>query len=134
MGLKVFGKYKQKARLQTSSTGKIKNWEPTNILEDGILPNFDCKGNFSATILRNANELGFEIRNWKWTKVFSWKGGFISIKNEIDDTKSYYRAIPLLRNKNLMYIDQLIDSKIHTLRNWRWIQMLQYIKKGPIPS
>ena len=51
--------------------GQIKNWEPTNILEDGIPPNFDCKGNFTATILRNANELGLEIRNWKWAKIFS---------------------------------------------------------------
>ena len=42
---------------------QIKNWEPTNILTDRLPPGYDCKDNFSATILKQANDLGFEIYN-----------------------------------------------------------------------
>src|SRR5215210_770493 len=60
--------------------------------------------------------------------------GLISIKNCIDDKKLYNQAKRSLKNNELMFIDQLIDSENKVLLNWRMIQILQHTMKGPTPN
>jgi hypothetical protein len=42
---------------------QINNWEPTNILEDGIPKYFNTSGNLPAEIIKNANDLGIKFKS-----------------------------------------------------------------------
>jgi ribonuclease HI len=78
--------------------------------------------------------LGITIFNSRWSNSFDWKGGSLSIKNKINDTKLYFKAVPSLRKHNIIFMDQLIDRETKTVLPWKIIQTLSNSSKGPIPS
>ena len=49
---------------------QIKNWEPTNIFTEEIPNSFNCKGNFSASTLKMANDLGIRFDNNNIKNIF----------------------------------------------------------------
>ena len=51
---------------------QLKNWEPSNILSEGIPKEWFHKNNFTVASLRLANQIDISIDNWKWTETFQW--------------------------------------------------------------
>jgi ribonuclease HI len=110
------------------------NWEPKNILSESIPKGFHSKGNLSIKIIKTANNMGITIQSAKWNKLFNWKGGSLSIKTIMNDTGSYYKATPSLKNNNIMFVDQIIDKELKVILDWRIIQTINNREKGPIPK
>jgi len=101
---------------------QIKNWEPTNLIKEKIPVSFDCKRNFSATLVKVASELNIGFANEELEKIFQWSGGTISIKAGLNDTTVYKKSMAQLRERKLMYIDQLLDKESGTLLSWAIIK------------
>ena len=89
---------------------QIQNWEPTNILTKGISKQGRqlSTPNRSAKLLSITTEMKITFHSWKWNSIFEWQGGTISIKTILNDPPLYLKSSSSLKNKNLMYIDQLI--------------------------
>jgi len=113
---------------------QILNWEPKNILLELLPKNFSTKGNLSGTIVKLANSLDITFRSSQWAEKFDWKGGFMSIKSMLDDHKEYKKAIPSLRKRKIMYVDQILNKELNNILSWNFIQLLDNSIKGPKPS
>ena len=57
----------------------------------------------------------------------------MSIKSGLLNDLLYTKSLKSLRNNNLMFINQVINMQTRTIYNWRFIQLIQEKKKGPIP-
>ena len=90
---------------------------------------WSIKDNFSAAILKLANQLDISIESWKWNKIFLWSHHSETIKSNLS-TKDYKQAIPSLRNNRLMFTDQLLTLKQNRIRDWRLIQLYQFKKRA----
>ena len=113
---------------------QINNWESKNIMIDEIPPTFDCKGNFTAKVLKSANKLGIRFKNSIIKKILQWKEDNFFIQNGIANDKIYKKSISSLKKRQLMYIDQLIDTDLKILFKWNFIKILDKVsKRGPEP-
>ena len=112
---------------------QIANWEPKNIISEPLPKDFSTKGNLSGTILKLANTLDITFRSSQWKNSFDWQGGLVTIKSVLNSTKEYKRAIPSLRGKNIMYIDQVLNKELSSILSWNFIQLLNNSTKGPKP-
>jgi ribonuclease HI len=113
---------------------QIRNWEPTNILVNPLPKEFSTKGNLSASILKLANTLGITFKSAQWEEKFEWKGGLISIKAIQNSPKDYIKAIPSLRGRKIMFVDQVLNRELNTILSWNFIQLLGGSNKGPTPQ
>ena len=113
---------------------QIRNWEPSNILVDPLPKDFNVKGNLSAMILKLANSLDITIRSTQWSEKFKWKEEIISIKTILDDTIEYKKAIPSLRKKKILYLDQILNTEHGSILSWNCIQLLNKAGRGPKPT
>jgi len=107
---------------------QIKKWEPVNILTEEISDSFVCKGNFSATILKLANKIGFILENKHMESHFQWTRGTFTIKNRLVNDTIYRKSAHLLEKRQLIFIDQLIDAELGILLNW---SLIKTIYPGP---
>jgi ribonuclease HI/endonuclease/exonuclease/phosphatase family metal-dependent hydrolase len=115
--------------------GQINNWEPKNIIAEEIPITFDSKGNFTAKVLKTANRMNIKIRSATVEDLFQWEGGNFSIQNGLSNNKIYKKSISSLRKRQLMFIDQLIDTDLKILLNWNFIKMLGKVsRRGPEPQ
>ena len=113
---------------------QIINWEPKNILVDSLPKDFCTKGNLSAAVLRLANTLGITFRSSLWKETFEWRGGLVTIKTVQNNPKEYKKAIPSLKGRKIMYIDQILNKKLNGILSWNFIQLLSKSCKGPKPQ
>ena len=88
-----------KATLIRLKQVQINNWQPKNILSEEMPSSFDCKGNFSATILKLANKLRFKFNNTSLEPLFCWTGGLSSIKVGLNDDQLYSKSVQSLRKR-----------------------------------
>ena len=103
-------------------------------MTDEISPIFDYKGNFTAKVLKLASKLGIRFKNSIMKKMLQWKGGNFSIQNGIVNDKIYKKSISSLKKRQLIYIDQLINTDLKILFKWNFIKILGKIsKRGPEP-
>ena len=81
-----------------------------------------------------AKNLGIKFENTTIENIYQWKGENISIKNRLSDKKLYKKSIDSLRKRQLMFIDQIIDTELKTLLKWDLIKTLnESSRKGPRP-
>ena len=106
---------------------QIINWEPTNILSENIPDKFDCNGNFSGTVLKQANKLGIKFINSHLRKLFDWEGGAQPIKHCLNNDQLYSFSKRSLKNREIMFTDQLVDAETQTILDWNYIKTV----KGP---
>ena len=67
-------------------------------------------------------------------EMFQWKGSNFFIQNEIANDKIYKKSISSLKKRQLMYIDQLINTDLKILFKWNFIKILGKVsKRGPEP-
>jgi ribonuclease HI len=96
--------------------------------------NFSTKGNLSGTIIKLANSLDITFRSSQWAEKFDWKGGFMSIKSILGNCIEYKKAIPSLRKRKIMYVDQILNKELDSILSWNFVQLLGNSTKGPKPS
>ena len=106
---------------------QIINWEPTNILTENIPDKFDCNGNFSDTVLKQANKLEIKFFNSNLQKLFDWEGGAQPIKRCLNNDQLYSFSKRSLKNREIMFTDQLVDVETQTIFDWNYIKTV----KGP---
>ena len=100
------------------------------------LNHINDKDNLTLRVLKLAKDLGLTFQSWKWYKTFEWKKGYNTIKESLTK-EEYKKAIPSLRNNQIMYLDQIIEKetpKDPKIKEWRLIQLMQNTSKGPIPE
>ena len=52
----------------------------------------------------------------------------------LDDHKEYKKAIPSLRKRKIMYVDQILNKELNSILSWNFIQLLGNSIKGSKPS
>ena len=114
---------------------QILNWEPTNILTQNIPDSFDCDNNFSAITLKTANNFGINLSNSRLNEIFQYNGGNFSIKSGLNNNELYKKSRNSIRNRKLMFIDQLIDDELKVLLPWKIIKVSNSNNRnGPEPN
>jgi exonuclease III/ribonuclease HI len=111
-----------KSTLIRLKQAQVKSWEPANILTEEIGSDFGGKGNFSATLIKVANKMGIRFENTEMESIFQWSGGSTDIRKTLDNRILYKKALAQLRERKLMYVDQIIDSKNGSLLSWQTIK------------
>ena len=101
---------------------QIKNWKPANLLNGDITENFEGKDNFSAILIKEANKLGLRFESDEVEQIFQWLGGSVTIESIMKDKTIYKKSVGQLRDRRLMYIDQIIDPEDSTLLSWQTIK------------
>jgi hypothetical protein len=95
---------------------------------------FSTKGNLTETSLKLANSLGIILRSSQWSDKFSWRDGLISVKLVLNNSKEYKKAIPSLRGKDIMYVDQVLNRELNSILSWSFIQLLNNANRESKPS
>ena len=114
---------------------QIVNWEPTNILTEGVPNSFTCKDNFAANALKMTNNRGIKFENNELEKTFQWQGGNFTIKNGINNISLYLNSVTSIRSRKLIYINQLIDKELGILLSWKITKITNTDnRKGPEPK
>ena len=94
---------------------QINNWEPKNIMTEEIPTTFNSKGNFTAKVLKAANKIGIKIKDISKEELFKWEGGNFSIRNGLANDELYKKSLDSLKKRQLMFVDQLIDTDLKIL-------------------
>ena len=114
---------------------QIKNWEPDNILVKYTPYLLKMKGNFQANVLALAHKMGIKYLGSDLSQLFEWKGGHHTIKNIIQNQKTYKKTIKNLSRNNIMYLDQIIDNNNNRLISWQILtSLLNRNNKGRTPA
>ena len=98
---------------------QLLNWEPENIIKKHNLESLKIKKNLQANILSLAHSYGITYQGSNFQDLFEWQGGSISIKNIINNQKTYNKSIKSLSRLNIMFIDQIIDQDNKLLLDWQ---------------
>lgn len=87
---------------------QLSNWFLTDFLSPTTLNPLKIKNNLTGKILQQLLNLNINIASPN-TKIFEHTGGYITIKQILNDDKLYKSNIISLKHCNLFFIDQIID-------------------------
>jgi hypothetical protein len=114
---------------------QINNWEPKNIMSENLQYKLNTKNNLSGKILCAAHNYGIKFTGPHIQEYFNWNGGNYSIKEILRDEKVYNKSINSLRSRNIMFIDQLIDTANKYIISWPLlVKLTTTATKGRIPK
>lgn len=76
-----------------------------------------------------------QIASHQWEHIFKWKGGKVPIKTWIADKNLYKKSRPSLKDKQIMFVNQIYDNINKKLLSWYLINKLaNSTPKGRIPE
>lgn len=114
---------------------QINNWIPENILTALSLGKTDCRNNLLAKILIMTKKEKLQIVSNHWQHVFDWEGGTVAIKHFLDNEDIYRSNRKSMRDKRIMYINQIYDRANDRILNWYLISKITNSPpRGRIPN
>lgn len=78
---------------------------------------------------------GLQISSDRWQHIFDWEGRRTSIKSCVNDKKIYKKSRLSLRDKQIMFVDQIYDKINGNILDWYLISKLANAPpRGRVPD
>jgi Reverse transcriptase (RNA-dependent DNA polymerase) len=110
---------------------QIHTWQLDNFLSN--IKNIKTKNNLFGRTLKELAHLDISVTA-ALNNLFEYKGGKIPIRNILKDDNLYNSCTKSLRNRNLYFMDQLIDPVSKSLLKWPLLnKTVNFTAKGATP-